>query len=292
MIELQTLPTRPRRARARWTADRVGLPIVVPVVLLVALAGLLVTTSGCATSGVNQGDINVLSYQEEWQLGDRLSHDLRGKLDLVQNRAALAYVDRVGQRLVAQTELRNLPWHFHIVNDPEVNAFNIPGGHVYVNTGLIAAAGDVAELSGVMAHEIGHGVARHGTEQLTRAYGLQLLAGLVLGENPPAYQQILAQIAGNGAMAKFSRSAEDEADQLGVRYMAEAGYDPEGLADMFRVLLQRRKNRPGSVGQFFATHPLTEDRIRHVESLASQIDRSGLTRHDQGYQRFRNRLSE
>jgi len=259
---------------------------------LVLLAGTLVTTSGCATSGVNKGDLNLMSYQEEWQLGDRLSKDLAGKLDLVQNRAALDYVNRVGQRLVARTELRNLPWTFHIVNDPEVNAFNIPGGHVYVNTGLIAAAGDVAEFSGVMAHEIGHGVARHGTEQLTRAYGLQLVAGLVLGENPPAYEQILAQIAGTGAMAKFSRNAEREADQLGVRYMAGAGYDPQGMADMFRVLLQRRDSRPGTVGQFFSTHPLTEDRIRSVEAEAAQIDRSGLTRHDRGYQQLRGRFTE
>ena len=261
-------------------------------VALVVLAGALVTTSGCATSGVNKGDLNLMSYQEEWQLGDRLSKDLAGKLDLVQNRAALNYVNRVGQRLVARTELRNLPWTFHIVNDPEVNAFNIPGGHVYVNTGLIAAAGDVAEFSGVMAHEIGHGVARHGTEQLTRAYGLQIVAGLVLGENPPAYEQILAQIAGTGAMAKFSRDAEREADQLGVRYMAGAGYDPEGMADMFRVLLQRRESRPGTVGQFFSTHPLTEDRIRSVEAEAAQIDRSGLTRHDRGYQQLRGRFTE
>jgi predicted Zn-dependent protease len=280
------LPLRRRPAGATLTAPSAW------TVALVLLAGALVTTSGCATSGVNKGDVNLLSYQEEWQLGERLSKDLAGKLDLVQNRAALNYVNRVGQSLVARTELRNLPWTFHIVNDPEVNAFNIPGGHVYVNTGLIAAAGDVAEFSGVMSHEIGHGVARHGTEQLTRAYGLQLVAGLVLGEDPPVYQQILAQIAGTGAMAKFSRDAESEADRLGVRYMAGAGYDPEGMADMFRVLLQRRESRPGSVGQFFSTHPLTEDRIRNVEALAARIDRSGLTRHDRGYQRLRNRFAD
>ena len=278
------LPTRPR-------ALLTSLPVLF-VLLGAALAGTLASTTGCATSGVNQGDINVLSYQEEWQLGDRLSKDLAGKLHLVKNRAALAYVDRVGQRLVAQTELHGLPWHFHIVADPEVNAFNIPGGHVYVNTGLIAAAGDVAEFSGVMAHEIGHGVARHGTEQLTRAYGLQILSSMVLGKSPPAYQQILAQVAGTGAMARFSRDAEDEADSLGVRYMAAAGYDPKGMGDMFRVLLQRRKSRPGTVGQFFSTHPLTEERIQHVDALAAQIDRSGLTRHDKGYQRLHDRFAE
>jgi len=281
---MHRLPPAPP-ALARRAVSALSIPAIV-------LAGCLVATSGCATSGVNQGDINVLSYQEEWQLGQRLSQDLRGKLKLVDDPAALEYVTGVGEQIVAQTELRGLPWHFHIVQSPEVNAFNIPGGHVYVNTGLIAAADNVAEFSSVLSHEIAHGVARHGTEQLTRAYGLQLLAGLVLGENPPAYEQILAQLAATGAMAKYSRAAETEADRLGVDYMARAGYDPEGMADMFRVLLERRQSRPGSVGQFFATHPLTEARIRTVEALAAQIDRSGLTRTDRGYQQLRKRLGD
>ena len=196
----------------------------------------------------------------------------------------------MGQQLVNQTEMRNLPWKFHIVADDEVNAFNIPGGQVYVNTGLIHAADNVAEFSGVMAHEIAHGVSRHGTEQLTRAYGLQIVAGLVLGENPPVYQQILAQIAGTGAVARFSRSAESEADQLGVAYMARAGYDPIGMATMFEELLQQRKSRPGAVQQFFSTHPLTEDRIKAVRAAAAKIDRSGLRTRDSGYQDMRKRL--
>ncbi len=256
------------------------------------LVPLLLLLSACASTGVNRGDVNLLSYEEEWALGDRLARDLRGKLDLVRDRSALRYVSGVGQGIVDQTQLRNLPWEFHIVRNPEVNAFAIPGGHVYVHTGLIGAADTVAEFSGVMAHEIAHGVARHGTEQLTQAYGLQLLAGLVLGENPPAYQQILAQIAGTGAMAKFGRNAEREADSLGVRYMAAAGYDPQGMANMFRELLRRRERRPGAVGQFFSTHPLTEERIRSVETMAGRIDRSGLTRRDRGYQRLRDRLTD
>lgn len=256
-----------------------------------ALVAMLLVT-GCASTGVNQGDVNLLSYEEEWQLGNRLAGDLRQKLDLVQDRRALAYVRGIGNKIVAQTELRKLPWKFHIVRDPAVNAFAIPGGHVYINTGLIAAADTVAELSSVMAHEVSHGVARHGTEQLTRAYGLQLVGGLVLGENPPAYQQILAQIAGGGAMARFGRGAEREADTLGVRYMTAAGYDPEGMVDMFQELLERRRSRPGAVAQFFSSHPLTEERIEAVKAEVARLDRPGLTRDDQGYQRIRRRLAD
>lgn len=257
-----------------------------------ALLALAAVAGACASSGVNAGDVNLVSIEEEWKLGQQLERDLRGKLRLVHDRTANNYVNRVGQQLVNQTEMRKLPWKFHIVADPEVNAFNIPGGHVYVNTGLIGAADNVAEFSGVMAHEIAHGVSRHGTEQLSRAYGLQILAGVALGQNPPVYQQILAQIVGTGALARYSRGAESEADRLGVHYMAGAGYDPLGMATMFQELLQQRKSRPSELEQFFSTHPLTEDRIKAVRAEAATIDRSGLRTRDSGYQSVRSRLTE
>ncbi len=256
----------------------------------VALAALGAVLGACASSGVNAGQVNLISLQEEWSLGQQLSQDLRGKLRLVDDPQAVGYVSQVGGRIVAQTELANLPWHYHLVVDPEVNAFAIPGGQVYVNTGLIGAAGDVAEFAGVMAHEISHDVARHGTEQLSRAYGLQIVAGLVLGQNPSVYQQILAQIVGNGAMAKFSRDAEREADFLGVVYMSRAGYDPQGMPEIFRVLLQQRRSRPSSVGKFFSSHPLTEERIRNVNAEIARKHLSGGIDHDPGYQRLRSRF--
>jgi predicted Zn-dependent protease len=255
---------------------------------VLALTALL--AAACASSGVNQGDFNLVSLEEEWQLGQKLERDLAKQLRLVNDRSALAYVNRVGQQIVNQTEMRELPWKFHIVADDQVNAFNIPGGHVYVNTGLIKAAGNVAEFTGVLSHEISHGVSRHGTEQLTRAYGLSMVAGLALGENPAVYQQILAQIVGTGTLAKFSRSAEREADHLGVIYMSRAGYDPLGMATMFEKLLQRRRSQPGAVAQFFSTHPLTEERIRDVRTQTAGIDRSRLASRDQGYQNLRQRL--
>ncbi len=255
-----------------------------------ALAALGAVLGACASSGVNAGQVNLISLQEEWSLGDQLARDLGGKLRLVDDSQAVGYVSQVGGRIVAQTELANLPWRFHIVADPQVNAFAIPGGEVYVNTGLIGAADNVAEFAGVLAHEISHGVARHGTEQLSRAYGLEIVASLVLGQNPSIYQQILAQIVGNGAMAKFSRDAEREADFLGVVYMSRAGYDPHGMPAIFQVLLQQRQSRPGAVGQFFSSHPLTEDRIRAVNAEIAKRNLGGGIDHDPGYQRLRSRF--
>jgi predicted Zn-dependent protease len=246
--------------------------------------------AGCASSGVNQGDLNLISLEEEWQLGQQLERDLAGQLSINRDAAINGYVERLGARLVAQTEMRNLPWKFHVVNNPEVNAFNIPGGHVYVHTGLIANSDNVAELAGVLSHEIAHGVERHGTEQLTRVYGLNILAGALLGNDPATYQRILAQIVGTGTIARFSRGAEEEADRLGVRTMYDAGYNPAGMVAMFQSLLEQRRRQPSSVDQFFASHPLTENRIQDTRSMIAQLPpKGGLITTDPAFQDVRRR---
>lgn len=247
--------------------------------------------TGCATTGINQGDLNIVSLEEEWQLGNQLERDIAQQMRLVNDRAAIAYINEIGQRIVNQTELRNAPWEFHIVDDDAINAFNIPGGHVYVNTGLIKAARNVSELAGVMAHEITHGVSRHGTEQLTKSYGISALAGVALGNNPAVYQQLLAQVAASGASAKFSRNAEREADRLGVRYMYAAGYNPEGMATMFETLFSQRKRQPSSVEQFFSSHPVTTSRIRDVRNQARSLgNKRGLITQDNQLQSIQRRL--
>lgn len=253
---------------------------------------LLVWFIGCATSGVNRGDVNLVSLEEEWQLGAQLEQDIARQVSIVRDQAAVSYINEMGRRIVAQTEMRNLPWEFHIVSDPSINAFNIPGGHVYVHTGLIEQAGNAAELAGVMAHEISHGIARHGTERLTKSYGLNIVAAILLGENPAVYEQILAQIVGTGAIAKFSRDDEREADDLGVAYMLNAGYNPQGMVTMFETLLQERERRPSSIEQFFSTHPLSEERIDNVQARIAQLpSRQGLITNDAGFATLQQRVA-
>ena len=267
-------------------------PLLPAAVCLAVLAMVIGLGAGCASTGVNQGDVNLISLEEEWRLGQQLERDLANQLRLSRDSTVNAYVNDLGQRLVRQTSLAQLPWKFHVVVDPQVNAFNVPGGHVYVNTGLIETADSVAELAGVMSHEIAHGAARHGTEHLTRVYGLNILAGLLLGQNPSAYEQILAQVAGGGAVAHYARGAEREADTLGVRYMYDAGYDPQGMVSIFEELLVQRQRRPSAVEQFFATHPLTENRIQDTrEAIADLPPKSGLTRTDRDYQAVRARVA-
>jgi predicted Zn-dependent protease len=245
-------------------------------VLAVVLATMM--TVGCGSGG-GGGDFNLISLEEEWQLGAQLSQEIARQVRFNNDPEVNAYVRNMGQRIVAQTPapFNQLPWQFHVVQDDAINAFAIPGGHIYVHTGLINNADNAAELAGVIAHEISHVTARHSTEQISRQYGLQILAGLVLGQNPGQMAQIAAQIVADGALARFSRKAEEEADERGIQAMAAAGYNPIGMATMFDELLEHRRGQPGRVEQFFSTHPLTEDRARVARNRAAQLgDRGAL----------------
>lgn len=234
--------------------------------------------------------LNLVSLDQEWSMRNDLHAQVQQQARLVNDRASLQYLNQLGRRIAAQTPMGNLPWDFFIVDDPGVNAFNLPGGLVYVNRGLIAEADSLDQLAGVLAHEIGHGAARHGTQLMTRSYGYNLLAGLLLGRDAGQGKQMLAQLVGTGMLTRYSRDAELEADRLGVEYAARAGYNPKGSADFFRQLLQMRQRRPTKVEQFFSTHPLTEQRITQVESAASRYGNRG-THDTRDFQRFRSRLN-
>lgn len=254
-----------------------------------AVALVVILSFGCGSGG--GGDFNLISIEEEWQLGQQLSQEIARQVRLNNDPALNSYIRNMGQRIVARTSFANLPWNFYVVDDPAINAFAVPGGHVYVHTGLIANADNASELAGVMAHEISHVLARHSTEQLSRQYGLQILASVVLGQNPGQLAQIAASIVGTGAMARFSREAEREADELGIRAMYEAGYNPIGMATMFEELLEHRQGSPGRVEQFFSTHPLTEDRIRDARNRAQQLGTSGTATDEPAFQDIRRRVT-
>jgi beta-barrel assembly-enhancing protease len=256
--------------------------------LLMLCLGALVSTvplTGCGTG------INLVSEDEEWQMGRQIEQDINRQVRLVNDATIQNYVNQMGQRIVAQTPLANRQWRFHVVQSSEVNAFNAPGGLVYIYTGLIARTENAAELAGVVAHEIAHGAARHGTQRLTQVYGLNVAAAIILGSDPGLVSQVAAQIIGGGAIASFSRGQEIEADRLGVRFMAAAGYNPEGMATMFEKLIADRQRQPGAVERFFSTHPLTEDRIATVRREARSVQRGNLITNDGQFANVRTRAA-
>jgi predicted Zn-dependent protease len=259
-----------------------------PSPFVAAMAVFLLVLAGSAGTMAAAGGFNLVSLDQEWGMRDQLRSQVSQEMRLVKDPDALAYVNLVGRRIASQTPFGNRRWDFGIVNDKSVNAFNLPGGLVYVNAGLIAEADSLDELAGALAHEVGHGAARHGTQLMTRAYGYNAVAGLLLGRNPGQGKQILAQVVGAGVINNYSRSAELEADRLGVRYTYQAGYDPRGMVSLFQDLLQERSRRPTKVEQFFASHPLTEQRIQTVQAEASQLPRKASLTHDtRNYQNFR-----
>lgn len=241
--------------------------------------------AGCATIG----GANYYSLEQEWQLGQQIEAQLRTELPLTNDATLTRYINDMGQRMVARTNMARLPWRFYVVRDEAINAFNVPGGLVYVNTGLIAQAGSAAELAGAIAHEIGHGVARHGTQRVSSANELNTIAGAVLGSSPGVATQIAAQVAAQGAFASFSRSDEREADQLGVQLMASAGYDPEGLARLLTRLAEQEQGR-GSIA-FFRSHPLSAERVQNVRQAAARVDRGGLRMNDNQFSSVQRRAA-
>jgi len=254
--------------------------MILPVFLAVLLSAGMAQAAG----------LNLVSLDQEWSMRNDLHAQVQQQARLVNDRAALQYLNQVGRRIAAQTPMGNRQWDFFIVDDPSINAFNLPGGLVYVNRGLITEADSLDQLAGVLAHEIGHGAARHGTQLMTRSYGYNLLAGLLLGRDAGQGQRLLAQLVGTGMLTRYSREAELEADRLGVDYTYKAGYNPRGSADFFQQLLQTRQRRPNKVEQFFSSHPLTEQRIDRVEAAASRYPNRG-THDTRDFQRFRSRLN-
>jgi len=252
----------------------------------------LLLLAGCAgTLGVHEGGFNLISLDQEWAMRDDFRRQVAREMTLVRNPQALAYINRLGREIAAQTDLGGLRWDFGIVRDDAVNAFNLPDGLVYVNAGLIREAESLDQLAGVLSHEVAHGAARHGTQLMTRAYGYEVIAGLVLGRDPGEMERFLASVAGTGILMDYSRDAEREADRLGVEYMWKAGYEPRGMPAFFRKLLATGQRKPSHVERFFSSHPITEERIRNVEAAIATLPAKGTLIHDTAeYHKFRARL--
>lgn len=236
------------------------------VVFVVALA------LGCGSSG---GLGTGISLDQEWQLGQQLAAQVQQQMRLVNDPQALSYLREMGERIHRQTPVADRPFNFYIVDDPSVNAFSLPGGHVYVNTGLIGTTQKSDELAAVVAHEISHVVLRHAIQQMEQAQEINAIGSILLGQNPGALQQIAAQVIAGGVMARFSRADEKAADDTGLELMTRAGYDPHGMLDMFQRLVALESSRPSAVARFFQDHPGTTERINDI---SSRINRMGNTR--------------
>ena len=250
--------------------------------------------TGCGSAMVNpvtgQSERSVMSEANEIAQGQKAHEEVLREYGVVKNARLQAYVNDLGQRLAQSSHRNNLQWHFTVLDSPEINAFALPGGYVYVTRGLMAYMEDEADLAGVIGHEIGHVTARHGAQRATRSQdaGLGVFAATVLGavlesQGLAGAGQAASQVSqtvASGYIASYGREQELQADSLGAEYLSRSNYDPKNMVNVITALKNherftadqaRAEGRaaPAS-GSWLSSHPSNDQRLQSITQLAAQ----------------------
>jgi predicted Zn-dependent protease len=232
---------------------------------------------------INKGNIlPTMSLEKEIALGRQLADQVERQSKLVTDPVINEYVNRIEQNIVRNSDAK-VPFSTKIIDSDEVNAFALPGGFLFVNSGLILAADDEAELAGVLAHETAHVAARHGAETASKqtAFNLASIPLIFLGGAVGYGARQAAGLAIPLQFLKFSRNQEAEADYLGAQYMYKTGYDPSAMLSFFEKLQAKEKARPGTMNSLFTDHPPTPDRIaavkKEIETILPPRDQYAVT---------------
>lgn len=220
--------------------------------------------SGCAYVQPLIQDFNIISIPQEKELGTQISQQVRQEMTLSKDPALNTKVNQIGNKLVAALPRKDFEYQFFVVQEDSPNAFTIPGGKIFVHTGLMKLT-DTDELAGVIGHEIGHAYERHPTKSLTRSYGMSYLSKLLLADNGGALKTLSLQLAQGGILNKYGRDDENEADAIGFFLVKKAGYPTDGLLRfMQKLALFEGENFTPAL---FRTHPPTPERIEHLKEL-------------------------
>jgi predicted Zn-dependent protease len=221
---------------------------------------------------------NLFSVNQDAEIGRQSATQVDQQLPVLTEPASTRLVQRLGARLAAEAPGPRFTYRFKVLDLADLNAFALPGGYIYVHRGLIERVRTEGELAGVMAHEIAHVALRHPTTQVTKAYVARAGVGLLeqlLGGGRSRAGNVIEAVGGfglNTLFLKFSRSAEAEADAVGARIMARAGYDPIEMARFFQLMRQQANSDPGRVATFFSDHPAPADREAHIRREAGMYE--------------------
>jgi predicted Zn-dependent protease len=243
---------------------KIFLRRVVPLFIFLFLLG-----------GVLRESYALMTVEEEKKLGKTIVYDLEKRVGLIKDPALQRFLDQIGYSLVAQIGPTAFEFNFYLINAPEPNAFAIPGGHIFVTTGLLILSENEQEVAGVMGHEIAHVTARHVAEMIERSKKLNIatlaaiIAGVLAGGGGKASQAAATTaLAGAEALAlKYTRENEVEADQTGLQYILRGGYDPQGLVTFLNKIYKTSLTMAPRVPPYLSTHPAVEDRISLLENL-------------------------
>jgi predicted Zn-dependent protease len=222
--------------------------------------------------GCGRGVGNWYTLDKQVTLGEQLAQQVESSAKLINDPVITEYVNRVGQNIVRNSDSR-VPFTIKIIDGDDINAFALPGGFFYVNSGLIEGADNEAELAGVMAHEIAHVAACHAAREQTRGqlFNLASIPLIFVGGGIGYAVANAASIAVPMTFLKFTRNFESEADYLGVEYMYKAGYDPQAFVQFFEKVEAKEKKKPGTLAKVFSTHPLTPDRMAKSQHEISTL---------------------
>jgi predicted Zn-dependent protease len=252
-------------------------------ILLVCLS--LLSLAGCAQNPVTgQQDFVMMSESQEISIGRRDDALVRKQYHVYPDKALQDYINRVGQRLARDSDRPNLQYHFTVLDSPEVNAFALPGGYVYITRGILAYLNSEAELAAVLGHEIGHVAARHGVRQQSAAEAANLglsIASIFVPEINTNVGYNLSNILGGALLSGYGREHELEADRLGAKYMARADYDPQAMIKVLSLLKAQEEfdavvakqegRQPNHYHGLFASHPDNDTRLKQVVGEASHL---------------------
>lgn len=235
--------------------------VISVLILLTALAAF----SSCAYLQPLVSDFNVVSLPQEIQIGNEAARQVAGQMKLSQDAAVTRRVQSLGEKLVQGLPRKEYDYQFYVVEDKTPNAFTIPGGKIYVHTGLLQFAANDDEVAGVIAHEIGHAYMRHPAKLISRQYGVEVLSNILFKGNAAQMKTVALQIAKGSVINYYGRQDEFEADETGFYILRRAGLSSRGMLTFF-TRLQTLEQR-GSILSILSSHPPTQERIVRLQSL-------------------------